>query len=120
MAAERLTKQRLWQISITLLVLFVAYAWGTLSSKQPSTLECSKAYPCYIHFWGEKLSISKNKNNYFIQGLILDEASVKIEKGTSKIASNPNGVNILDTQEELIISFSKSDQETIYLKLNDY
>ncbi|HDZ9461962.1 hypothetical protein [Vibrio cholerae] len=59
MAAEKLTKARLAQILITLLVLISAFLWRTFSHESGTLITCGMEKPCQFDIEGERVTVSQ-------------------------------------------------------------
>ncbi|MDE1314097.1 hypothetical protein MEG05_07690 [Vibrio aestuarianus] len=63
MAAEKLTKHRLAQITITLIILVGAFIWRTLSYNNLEQKTCNPHPNCSVFVNGEKITIVKSADN---------------------------------------------------------
>lgn len=107
MAAEKLTKGRLVQIIIMLLILVVAFTWRTLTHSDITFRECN-TNACTFSFDSNHFSITEIDDGYLLSGnitnyelVLLHESSrVVKQKGSWKIETNETQLNILLTSKE--------------------
>lgn len=65
MAAEKLTKARLAQILITLLVLISAFLWRTFSHESGTHITCGMEKPCQFDIEGKRVTVFNSGHETF-------------------------------------------------------
>ncbi|MFA0553308.1 hypothetical protein AB4538_20910 [Vibrio lentus] len=67
MAAQKLTKGRLVQIIVMLVILIAAFTWRTVTYDQDETINCIVSKPCQITIDKHNVLISDNNLGYLIE-----------------------------------------------------
>ncbi|MFV0446897.1 MAG: hypothetical protein ACK5MF_00250 [Vibrio sp.] len=60
MAAEKLTKHRLAQIAVTLIVLLTAFFWRTFTYTEVTTVICNPQPNCSVFVNDQKITVTKD------------------------------------------------------------
>ncbi|SON48625.1 hypothetical protein [Vibrio tapetis] len=107
MAAEKLTRARLAQIIVMLLILVAAFTWRTFQHKVYTLSKCS-VNKCEFVFAQKNVSVIEIENGYLLNGH-LNDVDIKLNPTgevvsntgeTVKIHSKDKKINILLTSQE--------------------
>jgi len=111
MAAEKLTKHRLAQILLTLILLLVAFFWRTITYQELDYVSCDPAPKCSLFVNEQKITVTKIEEKpqmYTIypipKGWILDYEGQMIRNG-NEVTLIPNG-NKPKTNISLVVNHS--------------
>lgn len=110
MPAQKLTKARLAQILIMLVVLVVAFFWRTFTHETPGRFDCSQKERCDVTISGEIITINRNTNGILIE--TPKSSSLKIDLDQSGVFINANN------KHQLFEWKSISNNKIINLKIN--
>lgn len=117
MAAQRLTKGRVIQIIVMLIILIIAFTWRTVLY-QSDSYQCEHQQICVIPFAGEslKMSYSAPLKHYQLQNP--NQINIRFIAGQGKIVTNQNTVTITLTTPTAIITLDddKMNKASITLK----
>ncbi|SBT15236.1 hypothetical protein [Vibrio celticus] len=90
MAAQKLTKGRLVQIIVMLVVLIAAFTWRTVTYDNNETVNCIVPKPCKFGIDNHNVSVSSNNLGYSIETsktgkfiINYNESGILEEKGPS-------------------------------------
>ncbi len=111
MAAEKLTKHRLAQIVITLVLLLIAFFWRTITYTEINTVICNPQPNCSLFVNNQKITVTKDdkKNGviivYPVQSDWIINYDGDISKNDQNLVLSPKGNN-LHTSTYFIINNS--------------
>ncbi|EGR4141812.1 hypothetical protein DDN51_05335 [Vibrio cholerae] len=108
MAAEKLTKARLAQILITLLVLISAFLWRTFSHESGTLITCGMEKPCQFDIEGKRVTVSQLGSR--------DVPKYSISPWDEQWSIEVNGST--EFQSGVLFVFPKT-QDNIELKINN-
>ncbi|TQQ51249.1 hypothetical protein FXE34_10065 [Vibrio cholerae] len=107
MAAEKLTKARLVQILVTLLVLISAFLWRTFSHESVTLITCGMEKPCQFDIEGKRVTVS--------QLVSQDVPKFSIEPWDEQWSIDVNGST---EYQSGVLFLSPKAQNNIELKIN--
>lgn len=110
MPAQKLTKARLAQILIMLMVLVVAFFWRTFTHETPGRVDCSQKERCDVTISGQIITINRNTNGILIE--TPKSSSLKIDLDQSGVFINA------DNKHQLIEWKSISHNKKINLRIS--
>ncbi|SYZ81323.1 Uncharacterised protein [Vibrio paracholerae] len=106
MAAEKLTKARLAQILVTLLVLISAFLWRTFSHESVTLINCVMEKPCQFDIEGKRVTVSQ---------LVSHVPKFSIEPWDEQWSIDVNGST---EYQSGVLFLSPKAQNNIELKIN--
>lgn len=117
MAAQRLTKGRLIQIIVMLIILIIAFTWRTILYQSPS-YQCEHQQMCVIPFAGGSLKMSYSTSLEHYQFHNPNQVNIRFVAGQGNIITKQNTVIITLTTPTAIITLNddKNNKASITLK----
>ncbi|WP_299693244.1 hypothetical protein [uncultured Vibrio sp.] len=115
MAAQKLTKGRLVQIIIMLVILIAVFTWRTVTYNSDKTIDCIMSKPCQLNIDEHNISVVDDKAGYLIEtsetGIFIisvDGSGILAERDESSWSIKTNDKNSLVTVTfpQQIITFS--------------
>lgn len=107
MPVEKLTKHKLAQIILMLIILLIAFVWGTINKTTHTKVICAYAKKCYFRVNDIELSLLPDKNSTTITHIM-----GPVEKGWYVSLGN-QAYYALDGQ--IALSLAVDDQPTLYI-----
>lgn len=112
MAAEKLTKARLIQLLVMLVILIIAFTWRTISYSQINT-KCYLPEDCHFamgnrNYLLEQLNQSDNAFTYLVT---LDkDVTVSVEDGNAKTERGNDYLKIMALSTPITIKFERDNE----------
>ncbi|WP_428772484.1 hypothetical protein [Vibrio sp.] len=95
MAALKLTRGRLVQISVTLVILIIAFSWRTLTYQSPLFINCKADVMCTFKVHSTEFKIEKTATNIHLSAN--NSGMVIISKNEMEITKRSSTEWIIDT-----------------------
>lgn len=109
MAAEKLTKHRLAQIVITLILLLIAFFWRTITYTEVTTVICNPQPNCSVFVNNQKLTVTKDDKQTGVFNIYPIPLDWEIQYDGNVIRTEQNialltGANNVETRVSLLIN----------------
>jgi len=101
MAAEKLTRARLAQIIVMLLILVAAFTWRTFQHKAFTFSKCS-VNKCEFVFNAEKITIIEINGGYLLKGR-LDGVDIKFSGTDGQVSNSSNTWQVKSEDDQINI-----------------
>ncbi|MDN3679184.1 hypothetical protein QWZ04_02440 [Vibrio tapetis subsp. quintayensis] len=115
MAAEKLTRARLAQIIVMLLILVAAFTWRTFRHKVYTFSKCN-VNKCEFLFNAEKISIIEIDGGYLLKGQ-LEDVDIKLSSTDGMVSNSSNRWQVQTDDNNINILLTNQDNSEI-VRLN--
>lgn len=113
LAAEKLTKMRLFQIMMMMIVLIVAFSWRTINYSK--SIDCKVPADCDFSIEGDSYSLNLvdlSENNFSYSMKTMDLLQVEIVEGSGLVKQESDNIIILSESNSILLNVLRNGDVT--------
>ncbi|AYV19799.1 hypothetical protein [Vibrio mediterranei] len=116
MPAQKLTKGRLVQIIIMMVVLIAAFTYRTISHKESSEVDCQSSQPCEVKFQDKNVRFLYQDSTNTLAVTKSEDLTIKGSKSDGSALNVTATMNI--SKDEMPVTFVISDDSDNSVKVD--